>query len=61
MLPLVEGRAAGWPWWTLASLAAVPVLLSPCWASRQRAVARAGGQPLLDPAVLRRPVARPAW
>ena len=52
VLPLVEGRNAGWPWWTWASLAAVPVLtVDFVW--RQRTLLRRGEVPLLDPTLFR--------
>ena len=52
LVPLTVGRAAGWPWWTWASmLAAVPVLTATVmW---QRVLHERGGQPLLDPSLLR--------
>jgi len=50
ILPLLDGRAHGWPAWSLACLAAGPVLLA-AFALYLRAVARRGGQPLLDPAI----------
>lgn len=52
VLPLVDGRERGWPWWAFASLAAAPVCLA-TFALRQRAVSVRGGAPLLDPALLR--------
>lgn len=52
VLPLVDGRSAGWPDWAFASLAAAPVLLA-VFAHRQRAQARRGQVPLIDPALLR--------
>ena len=50
VLPLLDGRADGWPAWSWASLAAGPALLA-VFAAHLRAVARRGGQPLLDPAI----------
>jgi EmrB/QacA subfamily drug resistance transporter len=50
ILPLLDGRAHGWPAWSLASLAAGPVLLA-VFTLHLRATARRGGQPLLDPAI----------
>jgi EmrB/QacA subfamily drug resistance transporter len=47
VLPLLEGRSAGWPWWTLLSLAAAPVLLV-AFGLQQRSLVRAGADPLLD-------------
>ena len=52
VLPLVDGREAGWPWWTWVSLAVAPVLgVEFGW--RQRQVQRRGGVPLLDPTLFR--------
>jgi EmrB/QacA subfamily drug resistance transporter len=50
LLPLVEGRAHGWPLWTWLSLAGAAVLLA-AFAAHQRRLARRGGAPLLDPAL----------
>jgi len=52
VLPLVDGRAHGWPAWSLASLAASPVLFAEFvwW---QRRAARRGEVPLVDPAWFR--------
>ena len=50
VLPLLDGRAHGWPAWSWACLAAGPVLLA-VFAAHLRAMARRGGQPLLDPAI----------
>src|SRR3954469_9074626 len=52
VLPLVEGRAHGWPAWTIASLAAAPVILG-AFVAQQRRLARRGGTPMLDPALFR--------
>jgi Na+/melibiose symporter-like transporter len=52
LVPLIEGRAQGWPAWTWASLAGAGVLLA-AFAARQRRLARSGGDPLLHPALLR--------
>ena len=52
MLPLVEGRAQGWPAWTWLCLAAAPLLLG-LFALQQRRLHRAGGDPLLDPTLFR--------
>lgn len=54
IVPLIEGRAAGWPWWSWLSLAAAPVLARFFWCYERR-LAQAGGAPLLDPAALRAP------
>ena len=54
IVPLIEGRAAGWPWWSWLSLAAAPLLARFFWRHEAR-LAQAGGAPLLDPAALRAP------
>ncbi|WP_370645526.1 MFS transporter [Pseudonocardia sp. DSM 110487] len=57
LVPLTEGRALGWPAWSIALLAAVPVL--GLWlAAVERGVERAGRVPLLPPSVLRLPSMR---
>jgi EmrB/QacA subfamily drug resistance transporter len=50
VLPLLDGRADGWPVWSWACLVAGPALLA-VFAAHLRAVARRGGQPLLDPGI----------
>ncbi|MEU6479924.1 MFS transporter [Streptomyces sp. NPDC047017] len=52
VVPLVEGREAGWPWWTWAALAAGAALLA-AFAVVERRVAAAGGTPLVSPGLLR--------
>ncbi len=59
IVPLIEGREAGWPWWSWLSLAAVPVSAWVFWRHESR-LARNGGAPLLDPAALRAPGLRRA-
>lgn len=54
IVPLVEGREAGWPLWSLVSLSAVPVLAGAFWHHQGR-LARAGGSPLIDPRALGAP------
>jgi len=54
IVPLTEGREAGWPLWSWLSLAAVPVLAWVFWRHQGR-LARSGGTPLVNPAVLRAP------
>lgn len=54
IVPLIEGREAGWPWWSWLSLAAAPLLACFFWRYESR-LAQAGGAPLLDPAALRAP------
>jgi MFS family permease len=54
IVPLIEGREAGWPWWSWLSLAAAPLLARFFWRYESR-LAQAGGAPLLYPAALRAP------
>jgi MFS family permease len=54
IVPLIEGREAGWPWWSWLSLAAAPLLARIFWRYESR-LAQAGGAPLLNPAALRAP------
>lgn len=52
VLPLVDGRDTGWPWWAWVCLAAAPVLaVEFLW--WQRVLVRRGETPLLDPALFR--------
>lgn len=57
LVPLLEGRALGWPAWCWALLVAVPVLMAGYLAVARR-LERAGGVPLLPPALLRMPTMR---
>ena len=57
VLPLLDGRAHGWPAWSWACRAAGPVLLAG-FAAHLRATARRGAQPLLDPAIFAVPAFR---
>ena len=50
VLPLVEGRQAGWPAWSWAALAAA-VPLAVAFAVHQRRKADRGGVPLLNPRI----------
>ncbi|WP_369205563.1 MFS transporter [Streptomyces sp. PU-14G] len=52
LLPLTEGRAAGWPWWSTALLAAAAPLTC-AFLAVERRQERAGGSPLLPPSLLR--------
>lgn len=52
LLPLVQGHDWGWPWWGFA-LMAVGVLLLAGFLFYERSVVRRGGQPVLDPMLLR--------
>ncbi|HBQ6653425.1 TPA: MFS transporter [Klebsiella quasipneumoniae subsp. quasipneumoniae] len=54
IVPLIEGREAGWPWWTCLSFLAFPLLVSLLWRYERR-LSQHGGSPLLDPTVLRAP------
>ncbi|MGU7839974.1 MFS transporter [Burkholderia sp. AW33-5] len=54
VVPLIEGRDAGWPLLAWMSLMAVPALAWFFWRYESR-LARSGGAPLLDPAALRAP------
>ena len=52
LLPLVQGREWGWPWWSFALMAAaVPV--AALFAAHERRLVIRGGQPILDPTLLR--------
>jgi len=50
VLPLVDGRAHGWPLWTWLSLAAAPLLLG-AFVLQQRRLAACGGTPMMPPAL----------
>jgi EmrB/QacA subfamily drug resistance transporter len=52
VLPLIEGRAQGWPLWTWLGLAAAPIVLG-VFGAHQRWLRNRGGEPLLDPALFR--------
>ncbi|WP_367253271.1 MFS transporter [Pseudomonas sp. stari2] len=54
IVPLIEGRETGWPWWALLSLAAAPLLAWLFWRYETR-LHMAGGVPLFNPAALRAP------
>jgi EmrB/QacA subfamily drug resistance transporter len=54
LLPLVEGRALGWPAWTYASFAAAIPLAAALWRWEQHTEAQ-GRTPLIPPRVVRRP------
>jgi MFS family permease len=54
VLPLVDGRAQGWPTWSWTCLALAPVILA-VFAAYQSRLARRGRAPLLDPAILLQP------
>jgi MFS family permease len=52
LVPLTEGRALGWPLWSVLVLALAPVAGGWLYAEERR-VERRGGAPLIPPAVLR--------
>ncbi|MFC0848463.1 MFS transporter [Streptomyces noboritoensis] len=54
LLPLTEGRAAGWPLWTWVSLAVFPFAAFAFFRTEQRADRR-GGTPLVPPSLLKLP------
>ena len=54
LVPLSEGRALGWPAWSWALLAAVPFLTAALVVVERR-IERAGGVPLVPPALVRLP------
>ncbi|MGH4028144.1 MFS transporter [Actinomycetota bacterium Odt1-20B] len=57
LLPLMEGRATGWPLWSVLLLAA-SVPLAFAFAAVERRAELAGGSPLLPPSLLREPGVR---
>jgi MFS family permease len=57
LVPLLEGRALGWPAWCWALLLAVPVFAAG-YLTVARRLERAGGVPLLPPTLLRMPTMR---
>jgi len=55
VLPLILGPASGWPAWTWVCLAASVPAFAGLWAAERKVSAR-GGQPLVDTALIARPV-----
>ena len=51
LLPLVQGRDWGWPWWGWALLVTGVVLLA-AFVAYERGVSARGGHPVLEPALL---------
>jgi len=51
LLPLIQGRDQGWPWWGFALLGCSPITAA-LFLSREKRLARRGGQPILTPALL---------
>ena len=54
VVPLIEGREFGWPWWSFALIAASPALAAMFWRFETRLAAR-GGNPLVHPQAFRQP------
>lgn len=54
IVPLVEGRERGWPWWAYAMLVAAPVA-GFCFWQYEKAYARRGGVPLVSVDLVRMP------
>lgn len=54
IVPLVEGRERGWPWWACAMLIACPVA-GYCFWQYEKAFARRGGVPLVSVDLVRLP------
>ena len=54
VLPLVEGRERGWPWWTVALLLSTPVLVE-AFRRYEIRLAKVGGDPLIAMDVLQSP------
>jgi EmrB/QacA subfamily drug resistance transporter len=52
LLPLVQGRDWGWPWWGFALLS-LSVLTAVLFIVREQRLAARGGQPILNPDLLR--------
>lgn len=59
VVPLIEGRAFGWPAWALISLAAAPAMALWFWRHEHRVV-RSGGEALVPPEALMAPGLRRA-
>lgn len=53
LVPLVEGRSAGWPLWAWLCLAGCPAAGTALWAWETR-LARRGGEPVIQVGLLRR-------
>ncbi|PRH84260.1 MFS transporter [Labrys okinawensis] len=54
VVPLVEGRERGWPWWSVLMLLATPVFVE-LFRRYELSLARAGGDPLIDLSIFRLP------
>lgn len=54
IIPLIEGRETGWPWWAWLLFITFPLLATLLWRYESR-LSQNGGSPLLDPMTLRTP------
>jgi MFS family permease len=54
VLPLVEGREAGWPWWLCLMLMSSPIVAAGFW-RYETLLERRGGTPLVSPQLSRAP------
>lgn len=54
VLPLVEGRDAGWPWWLCLMLMSSPIVAAGFW-RYETVLERRGGTPLVSPQLSRAP------
>jgi MFS family permease len=54
VIPLIEGREAGWPLWAWILLALSPVLAAVFWRYETR-LSASGGEPLVNPSALQAP------
>jgi MFS family permease len=54
VLPLIEGRERGWPWWSIALLATAP-LFAEAFRRYEIGLAKAGGEPLVAVEVFHTP------
>lgn len=52
LVPLIQGAAWGWPWWCFA-LVGLALLTGALFMLHERRLLARGGQPILDPALLR--------
>ena len=57
LLPLTEGRALGWPLWSIVLLAIAP-LAAAAFVVAERKLERRGGSPLVPPSILQHPSMR---
>jgi EmrB/QacA subfamily drug resistance transporter len=57
LIPLTEGRALGWPLWSLMLLLCAPIAAT-AFVAVERSLERRGGSPLVPPSILRHPSMR---